>query len=98
MAIVFCPNFDFNGYAQCIPLNNVHYLFVFCTVMDSTVLKGMSPDYVAQRILRGIASQQHDMLLAPIHHSLSVYLRVLTPSIFDWIMRIRARSGMASEN
>ena len=75
-----------------------HLSFNSFVVMDSTTAKGMPPEYVAQRIVGAIARQQQDLILAPIHHLLSVYLRVLTPSLFNFIMRIRARRGMAGES
>ena len=64
-------------------------LFSF-TVMDTTTLHGMTPQYAAQQILQAIASQQHEVIVAAPLHRMAVYLRVLSPSLLDWILRFKA--------
>lgn len=60
------------------------------TVTDATTLHGMTPQYAAQQILQAIASRQHEVTLASPLHKMAVYLRVISPSLLDWILRLRA--------
>ena len=65
------------------------HLYPF-TVTDATTLHGMTPQYAAQQILQAIASKQHEVTVASPLHKMAVYLRVLSPSLLDWILRLRA--------
>jgi len=58
--------------------------------MDATTHHGMTPQYAAQQILQAIASQQHEVVVASPLHRMAVYLRVLSPSLLDWILRFKA--------
>jgi dehydrogenase/reductase SDR family protein 7B len=60
--------------------------------MDKTTAGGMSPGYVASRILAQVESgRSGDVTLAPIFHKAAVYLRTLAPSLYFAIMARRAR-------
>ena len=58
-------------------------------VTDANTSHGMAPHWAARVILQAIAEERRELILAkPIHH-LAVYLRIMFPSILDWILRQR---------
>ncbi|XP_077980813.1 dehydrogenase/reductase SDR family protein 7-like [Glandiceps talaboti] len=67
-------------------------------VMDSTIMRGMTPEYVANQILQAVANKQEDIILGPFTHKAAIYLRTLLPAVFNKIMEARAKKGMGSEN
>jgi len=54
--------------------------------MDGNIRQGMSPLRAAQAIMLAVAEGKRELLLAPPHHKLAVYLRTLCPSLLDWIL------------
>ncbi|XP_071965597.1 dehydrogenase/reductase SDR family protein 7-like [Antedon mediterranea] len=67
-------------------------------VMDSTTAKGMSSKYVANQIVKAVVTKRKDLMLGPIDHKLAVHLRNLLPSLYFWIMKMRARKGSKGED
>ncbi|XP_055954503.1 dehydrogenase/reductase SDR family member 7B [Patella vulgata] len=62
-------------------------------VMDKTTENGMTPEYVAQRVLEAVMYQNNDDILSSITPKIAVYLRTIAPSVFFWLMKSRARKG-----
>src|SRR6218665_1117442 len=60
-------------------------------VMDETQVRGMSAEYVAQRILNAIACRDNEVLVAPLVHRIAVYLRNILPDFYFQIMQARAK-------
>ncbi|CAL4099355.1 unnamed protein product, partial [Meganyctiphanes norvegica] len=58
--------------------------------MDATTASGMKPSYVAEKVVDSIIWKQEDVILAPLLHRLVICLRVLMPSLYRYIMRLRA--------
>ncbi|XP_006824770.1 dehydrogenase/reductase SDR family protein 7-like [Saccoglossus kowalevskii] len=67
-------------------------------VMDKTIETGMSPEYVADNIMKAIVTKTNDVVLGPFTHKAAIYLRTLLPTVFDMIMASRAKQGLAAEN
>ncbi|XP_033100700.1 dehydrogenase/reductase SDR family protein 7-like [Anneissia japonica] len=67
-------------------------------VMDSTTASGMSTEYIAKRILWAVATKEKDVILGPIDHKIAVHLRNLWPSLYFWIMKLRAKKGSKGED
>ncbi|CAB3363122.1 Hypothetical predicted protein [Cloeon dipterum] len=61
-------------------------------VMDENTAKGMSPEYVADRILEAVALETKEVEIAPFIHRFAIILRVLTPDLFAFLLRKRAES------
>ncbi|XP_059484774.1 dehydrogenase/reductase SDR family protein 7-like [Neocloeon triangulifer] len=61
-----------------------------CQVMDENIAKGMSSEYVADRILEAVALGTKEVEIAPLLHRLAIVLRVLAPDLFAYIMKKRA--------
>ena len=74
------------------------YTNPLCTEMDSTIASGMTAQYFASRVVDAVAMQQKDVVVGPFHHKAAIYLRVLLPNVFFWVMAGRARGGMNSED
>lgn len=68
---------------------NVGFFFSF-TVMDKTTEQGMSPEYVAKKILDTVLYKQQDICLTPLHHKIAVFLRAVFPNLFFKLMASRA--------
>ncbi len=58
---------------------------------DPTTARGMPPHRAAQAILEGVAWGRRELVLAKPAHQVAVYLRVLWPSLLDWVLRRRAQ-------
>lgn len=59
-------------------------------VMDKTTEQGMSPEYVAKKILDTVLYKQQDICLTPLHHKIAVFLRAVFPNLFFKLMASRA--------
>lgn len=59
-------------------------------VMDKTTASGMAPAAAAEKILSAIIRGDNELILAPITHKIALYLRVLCPNLFFYIMQRRA--------
>lgn len=57
--------------------------------MDPSTAGGMPPHRAAWAILEGVARERRELVLAKPMHQVAVYLRVLCPSLLDWILRNR---------
>ncbi|CAL7947682.1 unnamed protein product [Xylocopa violacea] len=66
-------------------------------VMDKTTQEGYSPEYVADRILKAVLRQEKDVIITPLSPKLALYLRVLCPSLYFWVMQRRARKTAKEE-
>lgn len=58
--------------------------------MDETTAKGMSPDKLAERILQCILRKEPDIIVSDVQAKIAYYLRHLCPSLYFWIMSMRA--------
>lgn len=58
--------------------------------MDETTSGGMSPEKVADNIVKCLINGYEEMLLAPVSHQLAIILRTLSPSLIFRIMKRRA--------
>lgn len=58
--------------------------------MDETTSAGMSPEKVADNIVRCLINGYEELLLAPVSHQLAIILRTLAPSLIFRIMKRRA--------
>lgn len=58
--------------------------------MDETTSSGMSPEKVADNIVKCLISGHEEMMLAPLSHQMAVILRTLSPSLISRIMKRRA--------
>lgn len=65
---------------------------LYCTVLDKATSQGLSPDKAALKVLESIALRERERTLAsPMHHA-ALYLKLLSPSLLDWMLRKRAKS------
>ncbi|CAG2199603.1 DHRS7B [Mytilus edulis] len=62
-------------------------------LMDKTTQSGMAPSYVAEKILSAVEFEQNEVILAPVHHKIAIYLRTIVPNLFFKLMKSRAKSG-----
>ncbi|XKL65725.1 hypothetical protein PGB90_009145 [Kerria lacca] len=62
-------------------------------VLDDTTATGYPASYVAEKILWSIIDHKKEIIIAPFHHRLVIYLRTLSPWLYFFIMRFRARSS-----
>lgn len=58
--------------------------------MDAATAGGASPQDTASSILKAIARDEKDVMLAPIAPRAAYWLRHLAPSVYFWIMKKRA--------
>ena len=58
-------------------------------VMDPTTSRGMPPRTAAWAVLESVAWGKRELVLASPIYQLAVYLRVLAPSLLDWILQRR---------
>ncbi|XP_034662634.1 dehydrogenase/reductase SDR family protein 7-like [Drosophila subobscura] len=58
--------------------------------MDDSTAKGMSPDKLAERILKSILRNEPDIIVSDIQAKIAYYLRHLCPTLFFWVMAKRA--------
>ena len=68
------------------------------SVMDAATASGMTPQYVASRILQAVARRQNDVVVAPLLYRMVVLLRVLHHNLFFWIMARRAKKEAKLKN
>jgi len=57
---------------------------------DPATLAGYSPDWVAGRVVAGLANRSSQLVLAPLHIKLVILLRTLWPDLYRAIMRWKA--------
>lgn len=62
-------------------------------VLDDTTATGYSASYVADKVLWSVVQQKKELVIAPFHHRLVIYVRILWPWLYFFIMRFRARSS-----
>ncbi|CAI8008624.1 Dehydrogenase/reductase SDR family protein 7-like, partial [Geodia barretti] len=60
-------------------------------VLDPTTAKGMSPEYVAVKILYTVAEGGRSLVVATPTHHLALYLSFFWPSLLDWVLQQRAK-------
>ena len=65
--------------------------------MDQATEEGYSPEYVANYILKAVLKQEKDVVIAPFVPKCAIYLRVVCPSLYFWIMHKRARKTAKKE-
>ena len=80
--IDFCPWFDW--------LLSFHSYITTSTMLslESTpeIERGMSAESCAEGIINSIRFYDTDLLIGPLTHRLAVYIRVLCPSLYNYIM------------
>ncbi|XP_013384795.1 dehydrogenase/reductase SDR family protein 7-like [Lingula anatina] len=59
-------------------------------VMDKTTETGMSPEYVASKVLKAVQEQKNELILAPFTVTVAVFLRTFCPSLYFSLMKKRA--------
>ena len=59
--------------------------------MDSTTKSGLSPDFVASKVLKCVIERIPEMTVAPFYVQLAICLRAMSPWLFFKIMEHRAR-------
>jgi short-subunit dehydrogenase len=62
-------------------------------VMDANTANGMSPEYVADKIIEAVASETKEIVLGPLTHKLAILLRTLVPSLYFLIMSRRVANA-----
>lgn len=68
-------------------------LSILFSVLDDTTASGYPAPYVANQIFWAIVDRKKEMVIAPFHHRLVIYIRTLFPWLYFFIMRLRARSS-----
>lgn len=64
-----------------------------CLVLDDTTASGYPAPHVANKIFWSVVSRQNEIVIAPFHHRLVIYVRTLCPWLYFFIMRFRAKSS-----
>lgn len=59
-------------------------------ILDSTTASGLSPDKVARSIALSILKNDKEVLLCPSIHKLAIFLRIMAPGLYFYIMKRRA--------
>ncbi|ODN01311.1 Dehydrogenase/reductase SDR family protein 7-like [Orchesella cincta] len=52
---------------------------------------GYTPDYVAERTFKAVVNEESDVVIAPLTHKASIYIRTFLPSLCFLIMKFYAR-------
>lgn len=65
--------------------------------MDKTIQEGYHPEYVANRILKAVLKEEKDILITPFIPKAAMFLRILCPSLYFWIMQKRAKKTKEKE-
>lgn len=81
---------DIFQYQLACAVMNVYHKMNLIAVMDETTAKGMSPEYVADKIIEAVAAETKEIVLAPLSHKFAILLRTLAPSLYFLIMSRRA--------
>ena len=68
----------------------LHWLLCCVVETDKAVESGMSPDYVANCILQAFCAQDSEVLIGPLLHRITVYLRNILPNAYFSVMARRA--------
>lgn len=71
--------------------NPITGLSLFLSVTDPSTSRGMAPQWAAQQILSAIALQERELVLAPAHHRIAVYLRLLCPALLQQALQLRSK-------
>ncbi|PIK51608.1 putative dehydrogenase/reductase SDR family protein 7-like [Apostichopus japonicus] len=66
--------------------------------LDSTTAKGMTPEYLADRIVLQTALGEADVVVGPFLHCIGGTINVLFPAWIRMVMRKRAKKGMTAED
>jgi len=68
------------------------WLSCWCCVVvaDKAVESGMSPEYVASRIVEAVCARQSEVMIGPLLYRITVYLRNFLPNVYFSVMRRRA--------
>ena len=61
--------------------------------MDKTTDSGMEPSSVASWVVSAVETEENEVILAPVHHKIVIYIRNILPNVFFKLMSHRARSG-----
>ncbi|XP_043470174.1 dehydrogenase/reductase SDR family protein 7-like [Leptopilina heterotoma] len=65
-------------------------------VMDEATQKGFSASYVAEEVLKSMLNGSKDVAISPLSPKIAILLRTLCPSLYFWIMKIRAKNSKSS--
>jgi len=63
---------------------------LFGAETDKAIESGMSADYVADCILQAVCARDSEVLIGPLLHRVTVYLRNILPNVFFSVMARRA--------
>ncbi len=58
---------------------------------DDNTARGMSPDFVAERMVLAVQQDESEVVVAPIDHRFAIVLRTLAPSFYFKIMAKMAK-------
>ena len=60
-------------------------------VTDANTARGMDPHYVAHQVMVAVATENRELVIAKVHHSLAIYLKLFFPSLLNWILTKRSK-------
>lgn len=66
--------------------------------MDEATEKGFSANYVAEEVLRAMLNGNKDVAVSSFSPKFAILIRTLCPSLYFWIMKIRARKSKTSSS
>jgi len=73
------------------PLNTDLLSMLWCVAVAETAIQsGMSPEFVAGRILEAVCTRDSEVLIGPLLYRVAVYLRNFLPNVYFSVMRRRA--------
>ena len=72
--------------------------FLFVTTDDGSVAgkadenneRGMDVDVVADLIVQAVIKQHNEVNIAPIHHKIAMFIRLVSPDLYFWIIKKRS--------
>ncbi|XP_002123111.4 dehydrogenase/reductase SDR family protein 7-like [Ciona intestinalis] len=59
--------------------------------IDEATAKGLDPDYLAQQIVDAVELGKTEITPAPFHHIIAIWIRLICPKLYFWIMKKRAK-------
>ncbi|XP_076816932.1 dehydrogenase/reductase SDR family protein 7-like [Clavelina lepadiformis] len=58
--------------------------------LDETTAKGLHPDVIAKFVVQSVILKKKEIMVAPFHHKLVVWIRLICPNLYFWLMKKRA--------
>ena len=60
--------------------------------VDEIEKKAMDVGYVAEQVIKAIVWKQNEVMVAPIHHRLGLWIRLFLPDLYFFLMSRRVNS------